>query len=107
VVFVNCYDLLADDARTPSIGGGGLVREGVRYSFAESLAYVHGTCSLGNILKSRVSEMAFSLFWGRFQMTTSTIETALNHPQQLSPAMANVTNQLFCIYTGCWAVLNI
>jgi hypothetical protein len=51
--------------------------------------------------------MAFPPFWGRFQMTTSMIETDPNHPQRLFPAMTAVKNQLVRIYIGYWAVLNL
>jgi hypothetical protein len=39
------------------------------------------------------SQMAIPPFWGRFQMTTSMIETDLNHSQQLFPVMTTVKNQ--------------
>ena len=34
-------------------------------------------------LRSKVSEMEFPPFWGKFQMNTSTIETDSKHSQQL------------------------
>ena len=57
-------------------------------------------------LSSRGSEMSFPPFFGRFQMSISTIETDPDHPRQLLPAMTAVTNQLVCIYIDCWVVLN-
>jgi hypothetical protein len=38
--------------------------------------------------------MAFPRFWGRFQMTTSMIETDPNHTHQLFPATTVVKKQL-------------
>ena len=42
----------------------------------------------------KVPEMEFLPFWGRFQMTTSMIQTDPNHPKQLFPAVSAVKNQL-------------
>ena len=55
-------------------------------------------------LSPRGSEMSFPPFFGRFQISISTIETdpdQCDHRRQLLPAMTAVTNQLVCIYIDC------
>jgi hypothetical protein len=55
-------------------------------------------------LRSKVSEMEFPLFWGKFQMNT--IETDSKHSQQL--LFSNDRCQkptLLHLYIGCWTVL--